>query len=128
MAHVPDDQYAARLGDTSSESPARGWASIDKTVFGVAAGIILAICLAGVFFTDAVEEGASTALGWVTQNVGWLFILGATGFVIFALVLAFGRYGNIPLSSEGEKTEFSTISWVAMMFSAGMGIGLMFFG
>ena len=41
---------------------------------------------------------------------------------------AFGRYGRIPLAQEGEGTEFSTISWVAMMFSAGMGIGLMFFG
>ncbi|MEX1079543.1 MAG: BCCT family transporter [Homoserinimonas sp.] len=128
MTHVPDDQYAARLGNASSETRAQGWASIDKVVFGVSAGLILIICLLGIFATDAVQTGAGAALAWVTQNVGWLFILGATGFVIFALVLAFGRYGNIPLSSEGEKTEFSTISWVAMMFSAGMGIGLMFFG
>jgi choline/carnitine/betaine transport len=125
---MTDDQYSARIGDTASEPPAKGWASVDKTVFGIAAGIILVICLAGVFFTDAVGEGASAALGWVTHNLGWLFILSATGFVVFALVLAFGRYGSIPLSKEGEKTEFSTVSWVAMMFSAGMGIGLMFFG
>ncbi|MHA6695326.1 BCCT family transporter [Homoserinimonas sp. A520] len=128
MAHVPDDQYAARIGDPVSAPLARGWASVDKVVFGVSAGIILVICLLGILVTDTFEAAASAALGWVTENVGWLFILGATGFVVFALVLAFGRYGNIPLSSEGEKTEFSTISWVAMMFSAGMGIGLMFFG
>ena len=128
MAHVPDDQYAARIGDAASEPPVKGWASVDKVVFGVSAGIILVICLLGVLATENFEAAAGAALGWVTQNVGWLFILGAAGFVVFALVLAFGRYGNIPLSSEGEKTEFSTISWVAMMFSAGMGIGLMFFG
>ena len=129
MTHLPvDDQDAARAGGTTSGPAAQGWASVDKTVFGVSAGIILVICLLGVFATEWVENTAGAALGWVTVNVGWLFILGSTGFVVFALVLAFGRYGNIPLSSEGEKTEFSTISWVAMMFSAGMGIGLMFFG
>ena len=129
MTHGPvDDQDAARAGGTTSEPAARGWASIDKVVFGVSAGIIVVICLLGVLVTEGFENAAGAALGWVTLNLGWLFILGSTGFVIFALVLAFGRYGNIPLSSEGEKTEFSTISWVAMMFSAGMGIGLMFFG
>src|SRR5690606_26507736 len=125
---MTDDQYSARIGDTTSEPPAKGWASVDKTVFGIAGGIILVICLAGVFFTDAIGDGASAALGWVTHNLGWLFILSASGFVVFALVLAFGRYGSIPLSKEGESTEFSTGSWVAMMFSAGMRIGLMSFG
>ncbi|WP_264796990.1 BCCT family transporter, partial [Arthrobacter mangrovi] len=101
---------------------------MDKTVFGVSVGIIVVVCLLGIFFTEAVEAAAGAALAWVTTSFGWLFVLGATGFVVFSLVLAFGRYGNIPLSREGEEAEFSTLSWVAMMFSAGMGIGLMFFG
>ncbi|MET1043938.1 MAG: BCCT family transporter [Microbacteriaceae bacterium] len=106
----------------------KGWESVDKVVFGVAAGIILVICVLGVVFTQQVGDAAAVALSWITTNLGWLFILGSTGFVVFALVLAFGRYGSIPLSREGEKAEFSTLSWVSMMFSAGMGIGLMFFG
>ncbi|WP_022887092.1 BCCT family transporter [Glaciibacter superstes] len=116
------------LGDAISVPPRQGWATVDKTVFGVSAGIILVICLLGVFFTEAIGGVAASALAWVTTNLGWLFILGASAFVVFALVLAFGRYGSIPLSREGQGTEFSTLSWVAMMFSAGMGIGLMFFG
>jgi len=118
----------AEAGAAAGMSFRDGWSTVDKTVFGVAAGIIVVICLLGVIFTDAVGAAASGALSWVTDNAGWLFILSASGFVIFSLVLAFGRYGSIPLSREGEGTEFSTLSWVSMMFSAGMGIGLMFFG
>jgi choline/carnitine/betaine transport len=122
------DGSTSSLGDAVNESGRIGWATVDKTVFGVAAGIIVVVCLLGVFFTEPVGDATSAALGWITTNAGWLFILGASGFVIFSLVLAFGRFGSIPLSREGQGTEFSTLSWVAMMFSAGMGIGLMFFG
>jgi choline-glycine betaine transporter len=122
------DGSTSSLGDAVNESGRIGWATVDKTVFCVAAGIIVVVCLLGVFFTEPVSDATSAALGWITTNAGWLFILGASGFVIFSLVLAFGRFGSIPLSREGQGTEFSTLSWVAMMFSAGMGIGLMFFG
>ena len=122
------DDFESTIGDAVNEPRHTGWATVDKTVFTVSAGIVVVICLLGVLFTKTVGDAAASALGWVTSNVGWLFILGATGFVIFALVLAFGKYGSIPLSREGQGTEFSTLSWVSMMFSAGMGIGLMFFG
>jgi choline/carnitine/betaine transport len=111
-----------------ADPPQRGWATVDKTVFGVSFGIIVVVCLLGVLFTTAMGDAAAAALAWITGSFGWLFILSASGFVVFSLVLAFGRYGNIPLSKDGEAAEFSTLSWVAMMFSAGMGIGLMFFG
>ena len=62
------------------------------------------------------------------EYTGWLFILLASLFVVFVLWLAIGKFGNIPLGKDGEKPEFRTVSWVAMMFAAGMGIGLMFYG
>jgi choline/carnitine/betaine transport len=62
------------------------------------------------------------------DNTGWLFVLTGSGFVVFVLWLALGRYGTIPLGRDDEEPEFNGVSWVAMMFSAGMGIGLMFFG
>ncbi|WP_226921187.1 BCCT family transporter [Georgenia subflava] len=110
-----------------SEAP-RGWSTVDKPVFFVAVGLVVIICLLGVLFTETVGEVAGAALGWVTTTFGWVFILAAAGFVAFSVVLAFGRFGSIPISQEGETTEFSRMSWIAMMFSAGMGIGLMFFG
>lgn len=52
---------------------------------------------------------------------GWAFVLAASAFVVFALWLAVSRYGRIPLGHDGEAPEFRTVSWIAMMFSAGMG-------
>jgi choline/carnitine/betaine transport len=101
---------------------------VDKTVFGLSFGFIMLITVLGMVFTGTVSSVAGSALTWVIDSFGWLFVLSASGFVVFSLVLAFGRYGRIPLAREGEEPEFSTVSWVSMMFSAGMGIGLMFFG
>src|SRR6476660_10139964 len=61
-------------------------------------------------------------------NTGWLFVLTSSGVVVFVLWLALSRFGNITLGRDDEEPEFKTISWVSMMFSAGMGIGLMFYG
>ena len=100
----------------------------DWVVFGVAAVAAGAVVAWGVLATTALKTVSETTLGWLVENLGWFFVLGATGFVVYAAWLAIGRYGKIPLGHDGEKPEFRTISWVAMMFSAGMGIGLMFFG
>ncbi|MFD4672859.1 BCCT family transporter [Lentzea sp. NPDC058450] len=100
----------------------------DRVVFGVAAGLTLAFVTWGIVGTDSLASASKAALGWIIQHLGWAFVLSATGFVVFALWLAFSRYGKIPLGQDDEKPEFKTVSWVAMMFSAGMGIGLMFYG
>ena len=71
---------------------------------------------------------SSAVLSGVITAGGWAFVLSASAFVVFALWLAFSRYGKIPLGRDGEPPEFRTTSWIAMMFSAGMGIGLMFYG
>ncbi len=100
----------------------------DRVVFVVSAVVAAAFLAWGVFGTASLGSVSSAVLGWVIRNTGWAFLTAATGFVIFALWLAFSRYGRIPLGQDGERPEFRTISWVAMMFSAGMGIGLMFYG
>jgi choline/carnitine/betaine transport len=100
----------------------------DRVVLGASALIVLAIVLWGVLGTKSLANAADSALAWVVNSFGWFFILSASGFVLFALWLAFSRYGRVPLGDDGERPEFRTVSWVAMMFSAGMGIGLMFYG
>ncbi|CAL99429.1 BCCT family transporter [Saccharopolyspora erythraea] len=100
----------------------------DWVVFGVTAAIMFGLVSWGVLATDSLSTSSQAAFSWMMSNLGWGFVLAATGFVVFALFLAFSRYGRIPLGQDGEKPEFRTISWIAMMFSAGMGIGLMFYG
>ena len=71
---------------------------------------------------------ADSAFSWVIENLGWAFVLGGTIFVAFVLVIALSGFGRIRLGSADERPEFKTTSWIAMMFAAGMGIGLMFYG
>ncbi|MBA8824994.1 choline/carnitine/betaine transport [Saccharopolyspora lacisalsi] len=102
--------------------------SIDPTVFGWSFGIVVVFCIVAAAIPGVIGDLASVGLTWVVGNLGWAFVLAAVGFVVFSLYLACSRYGGIPLSQDGEPPEYSTVSWVAMMFSAGMGIGLIFFG
>ncbi len=101
---------------------------LDKVTFGVAGAFALAFVIWGLVNTDSLSSASNAALSWVTENTGWFFVSLASFFVIFVLWLALGRFGNIPLGRDGEKPEFRTISWISMMFSAGMGIGLVFYG
>lgn len=101
---------------------------LDKVVFAIAAVVAIGVVVWGIADQVSLGKRAGQAQSWVIEYTGWLFILSTTGFVIFAIWVAAGRYGKIPLGRDGEKPEFRTSSWIAMMFSAGMGIGLMFWG
>src|ERR687893_1588103 len=102
---------------------------IDPTVFWVAAGLSAVFVLWGILATDSLAAVFDAVLfNFLVPNFGWVFILATFGFLVFSLYLAFSRYGRIRLGGQDEQPEFRTVSWVAMMFSAGMGIGLMFFG
>jgi glycine betaine transporter len=101
---------------------------IDPLVFWISAVISVAFVLWGVLATDNLAAVAGAALGYVISSFGWVFILSSFGFLAFAVYLALSRYGGIRLGGEDERPEFRTSSWIAMMFSAGMGIGLMFYG
>jgi glycine betaine transporter len=102
--------------------------TVDVGVFGVAAAISVAFVLWGVLATDSLASVTSAVLDYVIANFGWVFVLSSFGFLVFAVYLAFSRYGEIRLGGPDERPEFRTSSWIAMMFSAGMGIGLMFYG
>ena len=81
-----------------------------------------------IFGGELVRLFFSEASQWITQSTGWLFILGVNFFIIFCLWLAFGQFGKVRIGGEGAETEFSLFSWFSMLFSAGMGIGLLYFG
>jgi glycine betaine transporter len=101
---------------------------VDKVVLATSATLAVGFVLWGIVDDDGLAAITGDALAWVIKSFGWLFILTSTGFVVLAAVLAFSRYGRIRLGRDDERPEFRTISWITMMFSAGMGIGLMFYG
>jgi glycine betaine transporter len=101
---------------------------LDRPVFAVAAGVSVAFVLGGVLFQDELATVVADILSWVLANLGWLFVLSTAGFLVLVVFLAVTRYGRIRLGRDDDRPEFRTVSWIAMMFSAGMGIGLMFFG
>jgi choline/glycine/proline betaine transport protein len=96
-------------------------------VFIGSAAVVLAFLVWGVAAPDSVASVSDTTLGFITRNFEWLYIFGASGFVIFVLWLALSRYGSIKLGPNDSKPEYSNLSWFAMLFTAGMGIGLVFY-
>ena len=115
-------------GDPVVHSAAEEPSTIDRTIFVIAAVLTIAFILWGILSTDSLSAVSSAVLSGVITAGGWAFVLTASAFVVFALWLAFSRFGKIPLGRDDEGPEFRTTSWIAMMFSAGMGIGLMFYG
>ena len=91
--------------------------SVDKTILSVVGGLVIAFVVWGVLAPEQVFNTSSTALDWVMRNLGWIFTALATFLMFLLLILAFSKYGKIPLGVDGEKPEFSTISWAAMLLS-----------
>ncbi|MBO2942662.1 BCCT family transporter [Paenibacillus sp. F411] len=92
--------------------------------------IIIAVLFAlwGAIAPDQLASVADRAYGFSIQNFGWFYLIATLFFLVFALYLAFSRFGNIRLGDDDDEPEYSTLSWLSMLFSAGMGIGLVFWG
>lgn len=97
-------------------------------VFYVSLVVAVAFVLWGVFFTENLSAVTSVVLDYVLNNFAWLYLISTTLFLFFVAYLAFSRFGKIRLGKDDERPEFSRISWFAMLFAAGMGIGLVFWG
>ncbi|MGV3492238.1 MAG: BCCT family transporter [Ramlibacter sp.] len=94
----------------------------------VSAGLIAIVVLWGLVAPASLGATASATLALITRNFGWLYLWVVLGLVLLAAVLAFSRYGDLKLGDEDEEPQFAYGSWFAMLFAAGMGIGLVFWG
>ena len=101
---------------------------IHNPVFAVSAGVIVLFVIVALIF----PQQAADFFGWLrpalTSSFDWLFLLAGNVFVIFTVALIFTPYGSIRLGGKEATPDYSYIGWFAMLFAAGMGIGLMFFG
>lgn len=88
--------------------------------------VLVLFILFTIMFRNQATEIFSAAMEFITTTFGWFLILSANVFVIAAFFFAFSRFGSIRIGGNDAQPEFSTLSWFAMLLSAGMGIGLMF--
>ncbi|MGG4493638.1 glycine betaine uptake BCCT transporter [Brevibacillus reuszeri] len=96
--------------------------------FIISLSIVLIIVLFGVFSPELFANAANYVLHITTTNFGWFYLIVTFGFLLFCIFLAFSKYGKIPLGQDDDEPEYSLPTWFAMLFSAGMGIGLVFWG
>src|SRR5215213_166528 len=97
-------------------------------VFWVTIAITLAFVLWGVLALQSFTDVLGAVVGFITRNLGWAYMLITSFFLVFIIFLACSRYGKIKLGGPDDKPEFSNFAWFAMLFQAGMGIGLVFWG
>ena len=128
-------------GRHSTRVPRLGWGGVvistlrtyirehtNPVVFAVSGIVIVVFVVLGVVFTDPLLTGTTTARDWIGANLGWLYVLATTFFLALALFLMVSRYGSIRLGPDDSRPEFGTVAWFAMLFTTGMGIGLVFWG
>ncbi|MEC5422836.1 BCCT family transporter [Virgibacillus sp. C22-A2] len=102
-------------------------------VFYISATVAVLFIIWGVIPSSVLPNGNLDNITTIIQTYlvdtfGWFYLLSATGFLLFAIYLIFSKYGNIKLGKPGDKPEYNYLTWFAMLFSAGMGIGLVFWG
>ncbi len=97
-------------------------------IFFGAAAVIIVFVVATIAFTEPLDRAVGASSDWLLANFGWFYILGVTVFLAFLLFIAVGRFGRVKLGPDDEPPEHSGASWFAMLFAAGIGSILMFWG
>lgn len=90
--------------------------------------VLVALSLLSALFPERVNSWLSIVQSSIYKNLSWMYILLVSFFVIFLLAVAFSKLGNIRLGADNSEPQYGFFSWISMLFAAGMGIGLMYFG
>ncbi|WP_083264516.1 BCCT family transporter [Pseudohongiella acticola] len=101
---------------------------INPPVFITVAVLVLLLVFFSAVYTDLASSLSGLLYTWINTKAGWFYMLVVTGFLVFVVWLALSRFGSIKLGPDDSAPDYSYSVWFAMLFSAGIGIGLMFFG
>ena len=133
--HLPRSQQIATddSDDEITEKLRRQGARISKgtiapAVFWPAMVVVLGVALLAIVFPETSGSVMEKSQNWIVANLGWFYMLAIGIFVAFAIIVALSRWGSIRLGRDDDEPEFGLMSWFAMLFSAGMGVGLVFYG
>ncbi len=122
---------------TSEIKKVRTWKNLDRKflryniqpwVFFGGAGLIIVGVVLTLLAGEAAESFFASIQDWIANQAGWFFILVMNTVLIFCIILILSKYSTMRLGGEDAEPEFSVTGWFAMLFSAGMGIGLLFYG
>ncbi|WP_028491157.1 BCCT family transporter [Thioalkalivibrio sp. ALE19] len=102
------------------------FATVNPVVFTASSIVVLTFVLFGVIFTETASLTFAAIHGFITEYLGWIYILAVTVFLAFLVWLALSPYGRIRLGNTEDRPEFSFMAWFSLLFGAGMGIGLIF--
>ncbi len=100
----------------------------NNKVFIFPLGLLVVLVAMGTLIPHPFGEVSENLTNSITKDFGWFYLLLVTGILLYLLYLCLSHIGQIKLGNPNSKPEHSTASWIAMMFSAGMGIGLVFYG
>lgn len=121
-------EYCVIIEEKESIQKKKNKFDIQPVVFFTSAGLIIGFVIFSIFFNEILGGIFNPLLNGITTNAGWFFTFTVNIILLFVLYLMFSRYGEIRLGGDDAEPDFSTTSWFAMLFSAGMGIGLLFYG
>lgn len=121
IAHIDNTDY--EIGQDNIQAFGM---DMHNPVFMISALLMLTFVIATLVFTADVKFALDASKSWSIGNFHWVFMICANFVLVFCLVLIVSPLGKIRLGGEAAKPDFSRLSWLAMLFSAGMGIGLMF--
>ena len=110
------------------ETPTQRSGTISPPVFYSSAILIAVLVLFASIFPSTAQSFFGDLQSWIVDKVSWFYILAVALILLSTMFLAFSRYGDIKLGPDHSEPDYKSTSWFAMLFSAGMGIGLMFFG
>ncbi len=99
-----------------------------NAVFTISLVIVVVLVGLGIFTPETLDRLTTEAHQQVIESTGWAYLLSALGFLVFCLYIAFSRYGSLKLGRDDEKPQYGYFGWFSMLFAAGMGIGLIFWG
>lgn len=102
--------------------------TLHPPVFFVSAAVVLATVAFAILSPQAAETVFDAVQSWILENASWFYIVTVAIILVSVVYLAVSRYGDIKLGPDHSQPDFRDLTWFAMLFSAGMGIGLMFFG
>lgn len=124
----PDDGEDEPIAEVPPQHFGTGKGGVAPGVFYPGIIIVGVVVVLAIAFPGTVNDVFGAALEGVVSSIGWAYTLVVAAFVIFSLWMGISRFGDIKLGKDDDEPEFSLMAWFAMLFAAGMGIGLVFWG